>query len=165
MYLFGCSKPDESTLRGCCENPPINAQVGNGHIYVPNIFTPNGDHINDQLIISTDSIRFVTSLKIINNLNRIVFEMSDFSPNGWVSVWNGTVDGKVREGIYFISLKVVSEDNTFLSLNGKVCNYACSNPATLNIEKPKITSCTFGTQSMNGYYIPGIQPDPNPCFE
>ena len=48
--------PEEvSIFASCCSTNAIEAQIGTGNIYVPNVFTPNDDGINDRFMILGNS--------------------------------------------------------------------------------------------------------------
>ena len=165
VFHSSCKKEDNSSLTGCCGNPGINEPVGNGHIYVPNIFTPNADGINDRLFISGDSIMIVKSLQIHNKSGVLVYEALDLAANDFVHSWDGTVNGIVEEGLYSINITVISENGVIQNSAGEVCNYPCED--LISGEEPiTITNCHFPTQSDNGHFNSNIPPgEPSGCFE
>ena len=76
------------------------------YVEVPNIFTPNGDGINDGFVINTSNIKTLRAT-IVNRWGQIVFE--------WKGV-NGSWDGHTKssqeasEGTYYYV--ITGEDNT-----------------------------------------------------
>jgi gliding motility-associated-like protein len=74
-----CSVDDEVLVKEGCEP----------QLFVPEIFTPNGDGINDKLELPNEFIRDF-DLKIYNRWGEIIFE--SFSPD---TLWDGTYKGKM----------------------------------------------------------------------
>ncbi len=83
--------------------------IGEGTIFIPNVFSPNGDGNNDVFIVSS------------NNIKEITYEIYDrwglniASYNGLTGGWNGeTKNGKIAtDGVYYYVLKATG-------LNGKM---------------------------------------------
>ena len=70
-----------------------------GDITVPDVFTPNGDGINDEWQIS--NIRFHPFQKIIiyNRFGQVIYECSnEFIP------WDGKINGEIIQGTYFYQI-------------------------------------------------------------
>jgi len=85
------------------------------HVYVPNVFSPNGDGINDVLYVRGAGIEQV-ELLIYDRWGERVFESRKLS-EGW--------DGRYRnrdceQGVYFFDLKIVYENNEQLKLKGNL---------------------------------------------
>lgn len=76
-------------------------------IHIPNVFTPNGDNINDVFWI--DVIYAATiEVQIFNRWGNLMLEMKNFTDR-----WDGKVNGNdVSEGVYF-------HKYTIVDLNGK----------------------------------------------
>lgn len=70
-----------------------------GPLEIPNVFTPNGDGINDELIIK--GLRNGSLLRIYNRTGREVFGSTDYRQN-----WDGTDPSgrKLPEGTYWYVL-------------------------------------------------------------
>jgi len=133
--------------------------VGNGHVYVPNVFTPNGDGINDVLIVSGDqNIKFIRSFRISDKEGTTVFYFEDGSPNDPDNLWDGTVNNQYKNRVYSIVMEVEALDGTTATLEGKVCNYRCLDTG----EEDPISGagCQFPTQVEDGVNNPSI-----PSFE
>jgi gliding motility-associated-like protein len=73
-------------------------------LFIPNIFTPNGDNVNETFFIRNlpDA---GNELVITNRWGRIVFESNDYSNN---ESWDGS---DVADGIYFYNLKLVTGES------------------------------------------------------
>ncbi|MRT91496.1 gliding motility-associated C-terminal domain-containing protein [Ancylomarina sp. 16SWW S1-10-2] len=84
-------------------------KVGESLFEVPNVFTPNGDGVNDEFHVKLYSVKSY-SVKIFNRWGRLVseFHESDVSPGNEVDgtksskSWNGKINGKLASpGTYF----------------------------------------------------------------
>lgn len=166
LLWIGCGKEGGShKLKGCCDEPAINATVGNGHLYVPNVFTPNGDQINDFVWVSGDSnILEIKSFQVKDKEGRTVYQVLHGAPNENSIGWNGIVNGKYEEGVYTIVLQAVAGDGTIATLEGKVCNFRCKDDGT---EEPiSAEGCQFPSQVSDGSFEPLIpNGEPSGCFE
>lgn len=65
------------------------------HIFIPNIFSPNGDGINDQFYVQTNpEVTGINVMRIFDRWGNIVFEKFNFLPNNADAGWDGTFNGK-----------------------------------------------------------------------
>ncbi|HSF89487.1 MAG TPA: gliding motility-associated C-terminal domain-containing protein [Saprospiraceae bacterium] len=165
-FLFACKKDDNSNpLDGCCDTPAINATVGNGHVYVPNVFTPNGDGINDRLVIFGDEhIKQIHSFRISDKEGTSVLFSENIPLDNFIYAWDGTVNNQYKNGVYSIVMEVEALDGTIATLQGKVCNYRCLDSGE---EDPiSDTGCQFPVQGEEGVYNPAIPTfESSGCFE
>ena len=150
-----------TVVKGCCEEPGASVTFGLGRIFVPNVFTPNGDGVNDQLIIYGDSVASIGSLKIKNKDKVTVYEKFDFLPN--IPFWDGEFAGKIETGLYSFVLEAEAIDGTVATVKGKVCICPCIEG--IDEDFIPIKGCSFGENC-----IPPVfdDCDPNeglPCFE
>jgi gliding motility-associated-like protein len=80
-------------------------------VYIPNIFTPNNDGINDFISVQGTDIRSTEfEWKIFNRWGELVYSSTD--PKG---VWTGNYQGSdyfVPDGVYNYNLKVASSTTT-----------------------------------------------------
>lgn len=81
---------------GCADLFEINLSVKNCDLIVPNVFTPNGDGINDLFEISNLENYPRSHIVIYNRTGKKVFEHHDYSGN-W---WNG--DGAPQGTYYYV---------------------------------------------------------------
>ncbi|MBC8045828.1 MAG: choice-of-anchor L domain-containing protein [Fimbriimonadaceae bacterium] len=61
-------------------------------LYIPNVFTPNGDGINDKLNIITFDEISLQIFSVYNRWGKLVFQTADITQG-----WDGTYDGKQQE--------------------------------------------------------------------
>ncbi len=95
----GCSATDEITI--IVEKPY--------EVYIPNAFSPDGDGINDRLVVfAGDDVAEVRSLQIYNRWGEPMYEIyNGFPPNDETFGWDGTHRGQVMNpGIYVYTVEV-----------------------------------------------------------
>ena len=93
----GCESEDLLTIN--VEKPRLAV--------VPTGFTPNGDQVNDILLVHGLPGTMVTSFKIFDRWGELVFEAHDFEVNDVNYGWDGTVRGRdVAGGVYIWQLEV-----------------------------------------------------------
>ncbi len=69
---------------------------------IPNVFTPNGDNINDRLVAKTSGLVEKIDMKLFNRNGMLVFQTSEPKIN-----WDGTYKGKiVSPGVYYYQCDV-----------------------------------------------------------
>jgi len=158
VIIFGfisCKDDDHgpgSPLKGCCGNEAIDTDLGNGHIYVPNIFTPNADGHNDVLGVCGISIDLLVEFEIRDKSGKVVFEIFGAEVCDFSKGWDGKVDGEVVEGVFDVLISVLAEDGTSHTVEGKVCNFPCDGENVT--ERVPYGNCQFPAQLTNGYYCP-----------
>jgi gliding motility-associated-like protein len=77
-------------------------------LVVPNVFTPNGDGINDVFVIDGKAITDF-NLTIVNRWGNTIFESNDIN-----SSWDGTANGTpCIDGTYFYIIKAKSTSNDY----------------------------------------------------
>jgi gliding motility-associated-like protein len=109
---YGCTASDTINIKVFCES----AQV-----FIPNIFTPDGDGVNDILMVRGTGINSVKSFRIFNRWGEIVFEKSNFRVNEKSNGWDGTVRGaKAPTDVYVYTCEVVCENGNSFVYKGNV---------------------------------------------
>lgn len=73
---------------------------------VPNVFTPNGDGINDELFFNYYGSGFYETSVFDRWGNQI------FTTKSTTSMWNGTTSSgaKVTEGVYYVVVRIIGDD-------------------------------------------------------
>jgi gliding motility-associated-like protein len=124
--ISGCDNdPHDRFLSGCCGNEPVIDSIGTGIVFIPNIFSPNGDGINDHFVVFGKSIRQIIALQIRDDHGRTVFHKSNIPVNEHAFGWDGISDGKLRRGLYLVNASIESIDGTVKDYTTNVCNYPC----------------------------------------
>jgi gliding motility-associated-like protein len=98
---FGCKASDTLIINPICKS----AQV-----FVPNAFTPDGDGLNDILMVRGQGI-MIKSFRIFNRWGELVFEKENFSPNDPKFGWDGRVRGIPATPDVFVYTAEVFCDN------------------------------------------------------
>ena len=81
---------------GCIGSDIMNVYVdGLPEVYVPNIFSPNGDNINDEIIIySGVGIERILDWRIIDRWGNLLHHAEDFQPGDFNFAWDGNFRGE-----------------------------------------------------------------------
>ena len=95
---------------GCQIQSSFEIQEGLGELVVPNIFTPNGDNLNDEFLLTSYSCIQEFEITIFNRWGRAVFESNDKN-----FVWKGEHNS---DGIYYYQIKLTNQNEESKSLKG-----------------------------------------------
>lgn len=98
---FGCRATDRVSINVFCQK----AQV-----FVPNAFTPDGDGLNDILMIRGSGIS-VKTFRIFNRWGELIFERTNFNPNDPKFGWDGKIRGVPATPDVFVYTAEVICDN------------------------------------------------------
>lgn len=88
---------------GCESTQRIRILVEIPKVWVPNVFSPNGDNINDWLTIfgSKAEVTKINIFQIFDRWGNRVFESKEFQPNELIHGWDGNYQGeKCNPGVY-----------------------------------------------------------------
>ena len=94
-------------------------------VVLPNVFTPNGDGINDVYVVESRSLKSMT-IKIYNRWGGLVhnWSYSNIRSSDYTiehSVWDGKIGGRMASpGVYFIVVRAVGRDNKERNQNGYI---------------------------------------------
>jgi gliding motility-associated-like protein len=78
-----------STAAGCQTVDTLLVRLFNNYgVYVPNVFSPNGDGVNDRLIVNLVGVRSINYFRIFDRYGKVVFESATATP-GWDGRFNG----------------------------------------------------------------------------
>ena len=79
---------------------------------IPNVFTPNGDNINDKLVAKTSGLVEKIDFRLFNRDGMLLFRTADPKIN-----WDGTYKGRiVSPGVYFYQCDVYENGTSGLEL-------------------------------------------------
>jgi len=106
----GLNTYEWTVTNGPCQlKDVVNMEVTSA--VIPEAISPNGDNINDELIITGfDPVNQKAELTIVNGAGTIVFSTSNQNNNVWEN-WNGRSSQGIElpEGTYYYLLKIISE--------------------------------------------------------
>ena len=106
---YGCKANDIISIFTFCKS----AQV-----FIPNAFTPDGDGLNDILMVRGKGIS-VKSFRIFNRWGELVFEKRDFSPNDIKFGWDGKVRGvPATPDVFIYTAEVICDNNVMYTYKG-----------------------------------------------
>ncbi len=88
---------------GCVATATIKIRVIRRGIWIPNVFSPNGDQINDYFypFAATDSYKQIKLMQIFDRWGERVFHKENFQPNIETEGWNGQFKNEIlNPGVY-----------------------------------------------------------------
>lgn len=105
-------KLNVATLYQCVDSAEMEIKVFyQSYFRVPNIFTPNGDGVNDYFyVIAGRDVRQVSLFQILNRWGEKVFELQNVEPNSYKFAWDGTKNNaRLPQGtyVYYIIIELV----------------------------------------------------------
>jgi len=106
---------------GCEAEDDILIEVlVNSDLYIPNVFSPNKDQINDFFsLFSVKEVVNVKSLRIFDRWGDMVYLKENFLVNGQLPVWDGTQNGKeLMTGVYVYVVEVEAPDKKHIFKKG-----------------------------------------------
>ncbi len=101
--ISGCYAVSAFDLKGNEGEKSLMVCIDSCDFYeIPNVFTPNGDDINDRLIAKTSGLVEKVDFKLFNRNGLLIFSTKEPRIN-----WDGTYKGRiVSPGVYFYSCDV-----------------------------------------------------------
>lgn len=94
---------------GCTAEDDIYIKVNTKpKIFIPNVFTPNGDQLNDLISLSAGiEVEEISSIRIFDRWGELVHEEENYALGSQEFIkWDGTLDGKLcLPGVYVYMVK------------------------------------------------------------
>ena len=112
-----------TSLDGCMDEDAMTLFLErNDDVYVPNVFSPNGDGINEELIIYSGSdVEKILEWVIFDRWGNVVFSANNFLPNDASISWDGKMKGKeVNPGVFAYRMIVKFHDGQQNILYGDI---------------------------------------------
>ena len=98
---YGCVSTDTLCIKTLCPTTEL---------FVPNAFSPDGDGVNDVLLVQGKGIKMIKSFRIYNRWGQLIFEKANFLPGDPAYAWNGTAFGKaVTPDVFVYVSEVICE--------------------------------------------------------
>ena len=87
------------------DSTEVTVAIAESYLAVPNVFTPNGDGVNDEFRVSYRSLREFHCW-VYNRWGKLVYEWTDPAKG-----WDGTIGGRpAAEGAYFYVIRALGTD-------------------------------------------------------
>lgn len=139
--------------QSCCGTKPVEFKLSTGYVYMPNVFTPNGDGVNDYFypFINKD-IQEVNSFKIFSAVGdtllfrKNTINYTDIKNSGW----NGTRSnaGGFFEsnytGLFKYDMRIITNDKKLIIIKGEACAIQCGKDTRVFQTKE---GCYYSTQA------------------
>ncbi len=92
------------TINGCTVDEDLLVRLNKVRaVYVPNVFSPNNDGVNDFVFVYADaSVEIIEEFRIFDRWGELVFEGIDFQPNQQDVGWDGKLRGKEMQPAVFV---------------------------------------------------------------
>ena len=109
---FGCKDTADITVHVVCDN---------SQLFMPTVFTPNGDGQNDVFYPRGKGVSSVKSLRIFNRWGEKLFERTNFQMNDELSAWDGRFKGDMaRPDVYVWIMEAICDTGEPMFLKGDV---------------------------------------------
>lgn len=127
--LLNALKNDTYTIQmedifGCIGSAFINVKLNQQiDLYMPNAFSPNGDGLNDLLVVyaNRDQIQRVLRIQVFNRWGLMLHEDQDFLPNEGRRGWDGRYKGiDLRPDVYTYQVTVELANGQIQTRKGEV---------------------------------------------
>lgn len=111
------------TIYGCTASDTVGytVQCQPDQVFVPNAFSPDGDGINDVLMVRGKGVAKVKSFRIFNRYGQVVFERQNFSANDPSAGWDGRVNGvPASPDVYVFTAEVLCTAGANYTYKGNI---------------------------------------------
>lgn len=120
--------PEGDPYKGCCGAEPVLINIGDTKVFIPNVFTPNGDGINDIFKPFYDQKKLTVKQITINNAEgKLIWKTEVFNPELSYTAWHGEVS---KDSTYtgLFNYTFVFSDNAGISkvVGGTACSAVCN---------------------------------------
>jgi gliding motility-associated-like protein len=107
---LGCIAVDSVKIRTICEG---------SQVFIPNAFTPDGDGVNDILLVRGKGIAMIRSFRIYSRWGELVFERRNFQPNDPNYGWDGKIKGATgAPEVYVYTAEVICDNDAIYTYKG-----------------------------------------------
>ena len=93
---------------GCLVSDALVVNVLQGSVYIPNVFKPGADNLNDHFtVFAAKDVESVELLQIYDRWGSLVFENRGFQASDGVQGWDGSINGEeAAAGVYLYVIRV-----------------------------------------------------------
>jgi gliding motility-associated-like protein len=111
--IYGCSaNTDTLCIKAFCKETQV---------FIANAFTPEGDGVNDILVVQGKGIRVINSFRVFNRWGQVVFEQTNFQPNDKTFGWDGRIKGvPAAADVYVYTCEVMCDNDVAYTYKGNL---------------------------------------------
>lgn len=116
-------KLEVETIYGCIATDTVGYTVlcQKDQVFIPNAFSPDGDGVNDILMVRGKGVSTVKSFRIFNRYGQVVFEKQNFSANDPSAGWDGRVNGvPASPDVYVFTAEVLCTAGANYTYKGNI---------------------------------------------
>lgn len=158
LCLTGCAQePDpivnSEIYEACCGlDQPVEYTFDKAYMFVPNVFTPNGDGINDYFAPSINEYVYEFDAYLIYTPvgDTVIFASVGYDVNNIQNTaWNGlNKDGTPYRGLFKYAITAITPNTSqLMRVEGYACCIVCGPDAAIFQTKP---GCFFPVQAGSG---------------
>ncbi len=113
-------------VNGCASSAQVQVRIdANRNIYIPNVFSPNGDGLNDYFsVYACLGVRRIISAHIFDRWGNMIYQGSELSPvcqGIGTQIWDGTFNGsELNPGSFVYIVQVEFLDDLVLTYRGTI---------------------------------------------
>jgi hypothetical protein len=171
VVMQGCTQEpttlDSKVYESCCGIEPVEYKVADAYMYVPNVFTPNGDGVNDYFVpyVNRNVLDFDSYLIYTGEGDTVLFARTGFDYNFIPTyAWDGNrLDGTPYIGAFRYEFYTFLKDNGVFIVKGRACRVECGRDASFFQKKE---GCFYPNQSnAEGLLDSKLPNKEGKCFE
>jgi hypothetical protein len=121
LTLNACRK--QKIEKNACKSDHLELRADSAYIIAPNIFTPNGNNINDKFTLNMAGIKNI-SMHVYNKRGEIIWGEAitgPFTTSWWTGKHNaGRWEGKTIDGVYDFEIKATTNSGVYLHGEGTI---------------------------------------------
>jgi len=171
MTISGCGQEPPDTLtskvyESCCGTEPVEFNHPNLaiYLYVPNVFTPNGDGINDKFApVINGQIRAINYMVIQKEVtddttSTLLYQVEDFDVAELANyAWDGkNPKGEMHVGLFKYTISFSAQNGMNYGVKGGGCSIICGPEAAVFKNK---SGCFFSIQGDSSGHLNIILPN------
>lgn len=113
-------------INGCASSAQVDVRIdANRNIYIPNIFSPNGDGLNDYFsVYACRGVKRIINAQIFDRWGNLIYQGSELSPvcqGIGTQIWDGTFNGQELNPASFVYIvQVEFLDDLVLTYRGTI---------------------------------------------
>ncbi|WP_439555634.1 hypothetical protein [Dyadobacter sp.] len=161
------AQPIPEGFKSCCGIEPVTFKSRKTSIYVPNVFTPNGDGINDTFapFVNSEVLTLINFTILTPGKDTVLYHTTKFDISQMREyAWNGKNwnNGSVYSGPFVYGMEVMDQERKLSIVEGRACAIPCKKEMVVFKTKE---GCFYAAQATNEGTVDGRKPNlEQDCF-